>query len=304
MALDEVRPGGRRYCPSGGFWPCVGLQPPAGLATPPRSFEITPCLCLPSSLGAQLHLQSLCPPTPQLIQFCPFRPLFSQMVMEDIFISSDPLLESVGLHEPLVEELRSTITNALRKAMIPLQAYAKEYRKYLELNNNDISSFLKCVRAFACVRSSLSVCVCPRPPCSARSALTCASCPKGLPDAVSVGRRGAGGGAHPPEGEGDPGQLAAQQRRHRALLHQRRQRQAEPVQEAQGPGHFHARHPSQEPAQGGGQRRCPPALPQRPQLHTSLLAEMVYSCWHYVPRQGQGYLQRPRPREGNGGPPS
>uniref|UniRef100_A0A8C5ZKT2 Dynein axonemal heavy chain 1 n=1 Tax=Marmota marmota marmota TaxID=9994 RepID=A0A8C5ZKT2_MARMA len=70
-------------------------------------------------------------------------PQLEKMVMEDIFISSDPLLESVGLHEPLVEELRSTITNALCKAMIPLQAYAKEYRKYLELNNNDISVFLK-----------------------------------------------------------------------------------------------------------------------------------------------------------------
>ncbi|MBZ3886078.1 Dynein heavy chain 1, axonemal [Sciurus carolinensis] len=70
-------------------------------------------------------------------------PQLEKMVMEDIFISGEPLLESVGLHEPLVEELRSTITNALRKAMIPVQAYAKEYRKYLELNNNDINTFLK-----------------------------------------------------------------------------------------------------------------------------------------------------------------
>lgn len=72
-------------------------------------------------------------------------PLALQLVMEDIFISGDPLLESVGLHEPLVEELRAIITNAVRKAMIPLQAYAREYQKYLELNNNDIATFLKCV---------------------------------------------------------------------------------------------------------------------------------------------------------------
>lgn len=78
-----------------------------------------------------------------------------QLVMEDIFISGNPLLESVGLHEPLVEELRATIANAVRKAMIPLQAYAKKYRKYLELNNNDISTFLKCV--CACVYLSVSV---------------------------------------------------------------------------------------------------------------------------------------------------
>ncbi|XP_008850074.1 dynein heavy chain 1, axonemal [Nannospalax galili] len=70
-------------------------------------------------------------------------PQLEKLVMEDIFISGDPLLESVGLHEPLVEELRASITNAMRKAMIPLQAYANEYRKYLELNNNDISTFLK-----------------------------------------------------------------------------------------------------------------------------------------------------------------
>lgn len=65
--------------------------------------------------------------------------------MEDIFISGDPLLESVGLHEPLVEELRAVIANALHKAMIPLQAYAKEYRRYLELNNSDVATFLKYV---------------------------------------------------------------------------------------------------------------------------------------------------------------
>ncbi|KAL1763660.1 dynein heavy chain 1, axonemal [Sigmodon hispidus] len=70
-------------------------------------------------------------------------PQLEKVVMEDIFISGDPVLESVGLHEPLVEELWARITNAIRKAILPLQAYAKEYRKYLELNNNDITTFLK-----------------------------------------------------------------------------------------------------------------------------------------------------------------
>lgn len=80
--------------------------------------------------------------------------------MEDIFISGDPLLESVGLHETLVEELRANITNAMRKAMIPLQAYAKEYRKYLELNNNDITTFLKYVRECMCQCVCVSMCQC------------------------------------------------------------------------------------------------------------------------------------------------
>ncbi|XP_008570797.1 PREDICTED: dynein heavy chain 1, axonemal [Galeopterus variegatus] len=70
-------------------------------------------------------------------------PQLEKLVTENIFISGNPLLESVGLHEPLVEELRAVIANAMRKAMIPLQAYAKEYRKYLELNNNDIATFLR-----------------------------------------------------------------------------------------------------------------------------------------------------------------
>ncbi|KAK2489057.1 hypothetical protein MC885_021331 [Smutsia gigantea] len=69
--------------------------------------------------------------------------LTPQLVMEDIFISGDPLLESVGLHEPLVEELRGKVANAVRQAVVPLQAYAREYRKYLELNNNDVTTFLK-----------------------------------------------------------------------------------------------------------------------------------------------------------------
>lgn len=79
--------------------------------------------------------------------------------MEDIFISGNPLLESVGLHEPLVEELRATIANAIRKAMVPLQAYAKEYEKYLELNNNDIPTFLKCVPTL-CAHACVHACVC------------------------------------------------------------------------------------------------------------------------------------------------
>ncbi|XP_045153350.1 dynein axonemal heavy chain 1 [Echinops telfairi] len=70
-------------------------------------------------------------------------PQLEKMVMEDIFISGNPLLESVGLHEPLVEEFRAAIANAIRKAIIPLQAYAREYNKYLELHNKDIATFLR-----------------------------------------------------------------------------------------------------------------------------------------------------------------
>lgn len=66
-----------------------------------------------------------------------------QYVLENILITGTPLLDSVGLHEPEVEELREAMRSAIQKAMIPLQAYAKRYEKFLELNNNDIQYFLR-----------------------------------------------------------------------------------------------------------------------------------------------------------------
>ncbi|XP_069062696.1 dynein axonemal heavy chain 1 [Pleurodeles waltl] len=70
-------------------------------------------------------------------------PQLEKFVMEEMFISGTPLLESVGLHEPPVEELRKTIHNAISKALLPLQAYAKQYEKYLELNNTDVEAFVR-----------------------------------------------------------------------------------------------------------------------------------------------------------------
>ncbi|CAI9592692.1 unnamed protein product, partial [Staurois parvus] len=70
-------------------------------------------------------------------------PQLEKFVLEDLFISGTPLLESVGLHEPPVEELRSNIRNAICKALIPLKAYAKQYEKFLVLNNTDIDTFMK-----------------------------------------------------------------------------------------------------------------------------------------------------------------
>ena len=63
--------------------------------------------------------------------------------MEDIFWSGTPLLESVGENEPHVVELRETIRKAIRKALIPIKAYARQYEKYLELMNLDIVTYVK-----------------------------------------------------------------------------------------------------------------------------------------------------------------
>ena len=62
--------------------------------------------------------------------------------MEDIFWSGTPLLESVGEHEPHVEELRDTIRDAIRHSLIPMKAYARVYEKYLELINIDINQYV------------------------------------------------------------------------------------------------------------------------------------------------------------------
>ncbi|XP_037242845.1 dynein heavy chain 1, axonemal [Falco rusticolus] len=70
-------------------------------------------------------------------------PQLEKYVLENIVITDTPLLDSVGLHEPEVEELREAVRSAIQKALIPLQAYAKRYEKFLELNNNDIQYFLR-----------------------------------------------------------------------------------------------------------------------------------------------------------------
>ena len=68
--------------------------------------------------------------------------LLFQHILENIFWSGTPLLESVGEHEPPVEDLRSTIKRAVQQALVPLKAYSKEYEKYLELINLDINAYV------------------------------------------------------------------------------------------------------------------------------------------------------------------
>ncbi|XP_042561677.1 dynein axonemal heavy chain 1-like [Clupea harengus] len=70
-------------------------------------------------------------------------PQLDKFVMTKMFISSTPLLESVGLLEPAVRELRERVSHALRQASIPLTAYAREYECHLELHNSDVASFLR-----------------------------------------------------------------------------------------------------------------------------------------------------------------
>ncbi|XP_064629143.1 dynein axonemal heavy chain 1-like isoform X2 [Lineus longissimus] len=70
-------------------------------------------------------------------------PQLEKYIMEDIFWSGTPLLESVGEHEPHVEELRDDVCRAIRKSLFPMKSYAREYEQYLELNNMDINEYIK-----------------------------------------------------------------------------------------------------------------------------------------------------------------
>ncbi|XP_051269985.1 dynein axonemal heavy chain 1 isoform X2 [Dicentrarchus labrax] len=70
-------------------------------------------------------------------------PKLEKFVMQKLFAGGDPLLDSVNLFEPKVNELREMVRNALIQAAIPLKAYAAEFEKYLELHNSDIETLIK-----------------------------------------------------------------------------------------------------------------------------------------------------------------
>jgi dynein heavy chain len=63
--------------------------------------------------------------------------------MEDIFWSGTPLLESVGNLEPHIVDLKQTIILMLRKAIIPIKAYAKVYDRYTNLMNLNVDNYIK-----------------------------------------------------------------------------------------------------------------------------------------------------------------
>ena len=44
-----------------------------------------------------------------------------------------------------MEELRQTVSSSIKKALIPMKAYAREYEPYLELINMDINLYIKLV---------------------------------------------------------------------------------------------------------------------------------------------------------------
>lgn len=63
--------------------------------------------------------------------------------MEDIFWSGTPLLESVGANEPHVSDLKETIVQMLRQALIPLRAYSKSFERFTDLVNLNVENYVK-----------------------------------------------------------------------------------------------------------------------------------------------------------------
>ncbi len=75
-----------------------------------------------------------------LFCFCSFP--FSQFVMKNLLVVGC-VLDTVALWEPDVNNLRESISLALKQAIIPLRAYAREYECHLELHNSDINTLLE-----------------------------------------------------------------------------------------------------------------------------------------------------------------
>ena len=52
-------------------------------------------------------------------------------------------LSSIGLMDPLVSGKRELLRSLIRKSIIPLKAYAREYKQFAELYNIDVSLYME-----------------------------------------------------------------------------------------------------------------------------------------------------------------
>ena len=65
------------------------------------------------------------------------------MLLTNLKFPSDLTLSSVGLLEGFVCEQRKQFMCGIRKAVVPLKAYAKAYDVHLELYNTDVVAFVR-----------------------------------------------------------------------------------------------------------------------------------------------------------------
>ncbi|TGZ66131.1 hypothetical protein CRM22_005485 [Opisthorchis felineus] len=69
-------------------------------------------------------------------------PQLERFVMEGISCAENPLLEAVGIREPPVEQLRQRLRDYLTASLVPMEAYARKYEKFMELTMLDINTYL------------------------------------------------------------------------------------------------------------------------------------------------------------------
>lgn len=79
----------------------------------------------------------------ELYTLLPLLVFYFKFIVEKIRFAGLPLLESVGENEPLIRELRDEMVRAIRKAIIPMKAYAREYEPHVQLMTMDIAQYIK-----------------------------------------------------------------------------------------------------------------------------------------------------------------
>lgn len=72
-------------------------------------------------------------------------PAIHPYLLTNMTFAEKPYLTSIGLIEPKITELQSSIENSIRLAIIPLKAYCKEFHIHSRLFNTDIESYVKLV---------------------------------------------------------------------------------------------------------------------------------------------------------------
>ncbi|KAL8563601.1 hypothetical protein ACOMHN_019339 [Nucella lapillus] len=69
-------------------------------------------------------------------------PQLEKFIVQDLFWSGTPLLESVGRLEPEVVMMREALRRSLIKSFVPMIAYAKKFEQYLPIDNLVIKAFV------------------------------------------------------------------------------------------------------------------------------------------------------------------
>ncbi|XP_073954769.1 sterile affecting ciliogenesis [Choristoneura fumiferana] len=79
----------------------------------------------------------------EMLYRCHFIPQVHPMIMTGLVFDKELFLTSIGLMEPNVVEYRDRLLKAYRKAIIPLNAYMRQFECYKEIYNLDIEEYVE-----------------------------------------------------------------------------------------------------------------------------------------------------------------